>query len=256
MQSYIRLLVCLLMMGMNFAALGLPVPHKPFGHAAEFTGSRRENSEREKFTVCIDPGHSKKTVGAQGRSLHLREYQVCWQMAQKLQAALKEKGVNVVLTKDDEDANVGNDERARIANRAHADLFIRLHCDSGSDSGIATFYPAAQGTIRGKTGPSKEVIAQSRSCARAFHPALLKALHGVLHNRGIRTDAQTAVGGKLGGALEGSIYSEVPVILVEMCVLDNRKDEEFIASEDGQNRLARAMAAGAQAAVKANKIAK
>ena len=181
---------------------------------------------------------------------------MCWQMAQKLQAALEAKGVNVILTKDDQDANIGNDERARIANRAHADLFIRLHCDSGSDNGIATFYPANQGTIRGKTGPREEVIAQSRSCARAFHPALLKALHGALHNRGIRTDAQTAVGGKLGGALEGSIYSEVPVILVEMCVLDNRKDEEFIASEEGQNRLARAMAEGALAAVKANHVHK
>ncbi len=256
MPPYIRMLICLSLMGILVAAPASRSFGKSFGYRAEFRGSRRPKQGSEKFTVCIDPGHSKKTVGAQGRSLHLREYQVCWQMAQKLQAALRAKGVNVVLTKDDEDANVGNDERARIASRAHADLFIRLHCDSGSDSGIATFYPANQGTIRGKTGPSEDIIAQSRSCARAFHPALLKALHGVLHNRGIRTDAQTAVGSKLGGALEGSIYSEVPVILVEMCVLDNRKDEEFIGSEEGQNRLAQAMAAGAQAAVKANHVHK
>lgn len=211
---------------------------------------------KEQYTVCIDPGHSKQTVGATGKVLRLREYQVCWQMAQKLKADLEAKGMEAVLTKDNENANVGNDERARIANKQNADLLVRLHCDSGSDNGIATFYPATQGTIRGKTGPSEEIIALSRQCARAFHPALLKSLHGALHNRGIRTDAQTAVGAKLGGALEGSIYSEVPVILVEMCVLDNRKDEAFIGSENGQNRLAQAMAAGVQAAMKSKRAAK
>ena len=213
-------------------------------------------SLKEQYTVCIDPGHSKQTVGATGKVLHLREYQVCWQMAQKLKADLEAKNITVVLTKENEDANVGNDKRAQIANKHNADLLMRLHCDSGSDSGIATFYPATQGTIRVKTGPSEEIIAQSRTCARAFHSALLKSLHGKLHNRGIRTDAQTAVGAKLGGALEGSIYSEVPVILVEMCVLDNRKDEAFIGSEDGQKQLAQAIAAGGQAAVKANRTAK
>ena len=244
---------CLLLLCLQLAA---PAMHTLRQSADEPTNSSSEKASKGKYTICIDPGHSKQTVGASGKVLHLREYQVCWQMAGKLKAELEAKGDTVILTKDDENANVGNDERARIANRAHADLFIRLHCDLGGDNGIATFYPAAQGTIRGKMGPSEDVIAASRRCARAFHAALIRSLHGALHNRGVRTDAQTAVGGKLGGALEGSIYAEVPVILVEMCVLDNRKDEALIASEDGQNRLSSAMAAGVQAAVKMNRAAK
>ena len=202
------------------------------------------------LVICIDPGHSRKTVGAMANGL--KEYVVCWQMAKALEAALTRRGERVVLTKADQDANVSNEERALTANRADADLFIRLHCDTANDAGIATFYPAAQGRIRDKTGPSDTVIAQSRRCARAFHAALLAALaahHSPLRDRGIRTDAQTFVGGKLGGALEGSIYSTRPVILVEMCVLNAPADARFLRAKKNRALLADAMAAGVQAAV-------
>jgi len=53
--------------------------------------------------------------------------------------------------------------------------------------------------------------------------------------------------------LTGSIFSQVPVVLAEMCVLSNRKDEAFILQEKNQDQLARAMAAGVQA-VLANPI--
>ena len=206
------------------------------------------------FVICIDPGHSKKTVGAAANGL--KEYVVCWQMAIQLEAALKRRGNTVVLTKTDQEENVSNEERALAANRAEADLFIRLHCDTASDAGIATFYPATQGHIRDKTGPTKEVIMQSRRCAYAFHTALLAALaahHSPLRDRGVRTDAQTSVGGKLGGALEGSIYSTRPVILIEMCVLNAPGDARFLRAKKNQQSLAEAMAAGIQAAIEANR---
>src|SRR5437879_5119279 len=71
--------------------------------------------------VCIDPGHSKKTLGAQGK--HLVEYQICWRMAVLLREELVREGIRVVLTKKNADEHVENEERAAIANRAHADLF-------------------------------------------------------------------------------------------------------------------------------------
>ncbi len=201
--------------------------------------------------ICIDPGHSRQTVGASANNL--QEYKVCWQMAKQLESALQAEGDTVILTKRDQDENVTNEERARIANRSHADLLIRLHCDSGGDAGIATFYPATQGAIRGVRGPSDDVIAQSRRAARLFHAALIRALAArslALRDRGVRTDAQTYVGGKLGGALEGSIFSERPVLLVEMCVLDNAANANFIRDKANQAALAQAMAAGVQAAVR------
>ena len=219
--------------------------------------SRTARDTKSGFVICIDPGHSRRTVGASAN--HLKEYVVCWQMAQQLAAILRH-GYSppnvVILTKKSQEAYVSNMERAHIANKVQADLLIRLHCDSGRDAGIATFYPAVQGHIRDETGPSQEVIVQSRRCAYAFHSTLLHALQAQgspLHDRGVRTDAQTQVGGKLGGALEGSIYSERPVLLIEMCVLNAPGDARFIRSSAKRKILAQAMAAGVLAAIQANR---
>ncbi|MDE2127047.1 MAG: N-acetylmuramoyl-L-alanine amidase [Armatimonadetes bacterium] len=195
--------------------------------------------------VCIDPGHSAATVGARGR--HSAEYRVAWHIALLLRRALLHAGCSVVLTKTSAGENVSNRARARIANRAHAALFLRLHCDAGSATGAGIYYPAIAGTIRGVSGPPAYVRIESRSAASLFHHAFIAALHGALHDRGIMTDMQTQVGRRLHGALEGSIYARVPVILVEMCVLTNPHDEAFITSTDGAGKMVRALAAGALA---------
>lgn len=205
-------------------------------------------------TICIDPGHSKATVGTAGK--HTSEYQICWKMANLLQVALKQEGYTVLLTKSSAEQNVTNVERASIANRAKAALLIRLHCDADNDHGFATFYPAQKGKIRGKEGPSDVVMERSHESASRFHKASVEALQGALKDRGLRTDMQTAVGRRLGGALEGSIYSEVPVLLVEMCILQNPKDERYILSQEGQKQLVRAMVKGTLAAVPLDEKAK
>lgn len=202
-------------------------------------------------TVCIDPGHSRATVGAVGKRGGV-EYKLCWQIALKLKAELEKSGITVVVAKPNRDANIANEDRAAVANKNNAALFLRLHCDAGSEPGFATFYPAQQGIKNGVRGPSKSVIAASKRAASAFHTAVIRTLDGALKSRGIRTDKQTAIGSRQG-ALTGSIFSQVPVVLAEMCVLSNRKDEAFILQEKNQDQLARAMAAGVQA-VLANPI--
>ena len=51
-------------------------------------------------------------------------------------------------------------------------------------------------------------------------------------------------------SLDEAITTKVPVVLVELVVLTNPKDEAFVASEAGQTSLADALAAGVVAAVK------
>lgn len=197
-------------------------------------------------TICIDPGHSKATVGAHGK--HLLEYKVCWQVAQKLKGELEQQGYRVVVTKNNEDENVPNERRAEVANAAHASLFLRLHCDAGSGSGIATYYPDRQGVFKGVRGPAADIMRQSHNAAIRFQPALVKALNGELPDKGVKGDSQTNVGGKQG-ALTGSIFARVPVLLVEMCVLTNPHDERLLGSAFGQRHMAHALAAGVGAVV-------
>ena len=199
------------------------------------------------FIVCLDPGHSSETSqGTESRDHKLTELHVNWVVGQRLRALLEGEGATVVLTKTRESEVVTNRRRAEIANAAHAGLFLRLHCDSGEQSGLATYYPDRQGTRFGVTGPSPAVIASSRRAAQIFHPAVTAALAGSERDAGIKGDSQTAIGGKQG-ALTGSIFSHVPALTVEMCVLTNAHDYRFIRTPQGQNLMARALLAGVEA---------
>lgn len=204
-------------------------------------------SSEKKPVICIDPGHpSEVGVGTQGQ--RVSEIEVAWNVALKLKDLLEAKGYRVFLTKNTENELVRNRERAAVANQVRAALMIRLHCDSDAGSGTAIYYPGRQGETGGICGPSLEVVKASRTAAQKFHTAMMDTLRGVLKDRGLHTDIDTLVGSKQG-ALTGSIFSKVPVLLVEMCVLTNPEDETVLADEDGQKRMANALSAGVQMAV-------
>lgn len=210
---------------------------------------KMEDKPLQGRVICVDPGHpSEVGRGTSGRAIS--EIQVAWRVGQFLQKALEMDGARVILTKRQEGQMVRNRARAEIANAARADLMVRLHCDSDAGSGFASYYPSRAGVAAdGRRGPSAAVLTACRSVAPRFHAAFAKKMAGTpLRDRGLLTDLATAVGGKQG-ALTGSIYSEVPVVLVEMCVLTNPRDEAFVRTESGQKRLADALAAGVRAAI-------
>jgi N-acetylmuramoyl-L-alanine amidase len=198
-------------------------------------------------TICIDPGHpSENGVGTHGK--HISEVDAAWRVALALRENLQAKGYKVVMTKTARDEKVTNEMRAETANTAQADLMIRLHCDAGAKSGFASYYPGKKGRVGSVSGPSAAVISASRRAAMVFHPAVVSVLRGKLGDRGVHTEAATMIGSKQG-ALTGSIYSKVPVILVEMAVLQNPHDDLFISRREGQALLARAITAGIEAAI-------
>jgi N-acetylmuramoyl-L-alanine amidase len=205
------------------------------------------DSQLQEFRrVAIDPGHPSETaVGASGPG-GATEIQVNWAVAQKLRAILEAGGYEVILTKLAEEELVTNRHRAEIGTLHNADVMVRLHCDAGSHRGTATFYPDRQGERWGVSGPSPGVIAGSRAFAEAFHPAMIEALGSDWPDLGIKGDSKTAVGARQG-ALTGSIFSTIPVVTVEMVVITQSEEEVFIASEEGQERMARAIASGIEA---------
>ncbi len=191
-------------------------------------------------TVCIDPGHPSE-VGSGTHGKKITEIHAAWKVAILLKKELEAEGITVVMTKGNETQFVKNKDRAAIANKAKADLMVRLHCDSEAGSGFAVYIPKKQGTAQGKTGPAPSVIAKCGIAGAIFHKELTANLKGKLKDNGLLPDTATAVGGKFG-ALIGSIFSEVPVVLIEMCRLSNKKDEAFISSSAGQQAMAHSLA--------------
>ena len=91
-------------------------------------------------TVVIDAGHGGKDPGCHGHSAH--EKNVCLSMALKLGAMIKKKypTIKVIFTRST-DVFVELDERAKIANRNKADLFICIHANAAGEVvyGVETY---------------------------------------------------------------------------------------------------------------------
>jgi len=206
--------------------------------------------------VCIDPGHPSEVASGKNVQNGTSETRTNWAVATRLRDELEARGYEVVMTKESEDELVRNKDRALVANRARASLMIRLHCDASAERGFAIYYPDRQGRAKdGTKGPGPSVIEGSRRAAEALHSGLAEGLNGALEDNGVRTDFQTKVGRDQGGALTGSIFSEVPVVTIEMVVLSDDSDAEFIKTEEGQRRMAEAIAKGVERYVGPSKTA-
>lgn len=230
-------------------ALTICVPAVQVKKANQKTPAPRSKSKLEsaggRTIVCIDPGHPSEIASGKNVQNGTSEAHIDWAIASKLRDVLESKGYEVVLTKDAEDEVVRNKDRALVANRARAALMIRLHCDASEERGYALYYPDRRGRAKdGTTGPAQDVIEASRRAAESIHASMAEGLEGALNDNGVRTDNDTKVGREQGGALTGSIFSDVPVVTIEMVVLSNTQDAEFIKAEAGQQRMALAIAEG------------
>lgn len=114
--------------------------------------------------IVIDPGHQevpnteletvikgtsaekeKASSGATGVNSGAKEYELTLQYALVLREYLEGCGAKVILTRDTNDADISNIERAKIATDNKADYFIRLHADSapsGDISGVKVYVPS------------------------------------------------------------------------------------------------------------------
>lgn len=86
-------------------------------------------------TVVIDPGHGGKDSGAPGKSPSSHEKHIVLAVSKALGARIQKAypDVKVVYTRST-DVFVELNERAKIAKRNHADLFISIHCNSNQSS--------------------------------------------------------------------------------------------------------------------------
>ena len=113
----------------------------------------RGNSETEP----IGPGSSTRKIkdggGTRGVVSGLTEAELNMRVAARLRPLLERAGVRVVMTRTrTSGTSMGNIARARIANRAQAGLFLRIHADGSTDPsarGSHTLYPGAQKRLDG-----------------------------------------------------------------------------------------------------------
>jgi N-acetylmuramoyl-L-alanine amidase len=184
----------------------------------------RANAETEP----IGPGSSTLKIkdggGTSGVVTGLREAELNMRVARRLRTLLERAGIEVVMTRTTTSrTSMGNVARARIANRAGAALFLRIHADGSSDRsvrGTHTLYPAL------RRGWTDDVYTQSRRAAQVVQRHLSAALG--FPDRGLQERSD----------FTGFNWSDVPVILVEMGFMSNPTEDRLLATSAYQRRAA------------------
>ena len=111
---------------------------------------------KEKYIVCLDPGHQTKgnpaleeiapnsdkkkakvTTGTRGVVTKKYESELMLEIALKLKTSLESKGYKVIMTRTKNDVDISNKERAIFANDNKADVYIRLHADGSENKNAA-----------------------------------------------------------------------------------------------------------------------
>jgi len=184
----------------------------------------RGNSETEP----IGPGSSTRKIkdggGTRGVVSGLAEAELNMRVAARLRPLLERAGIRVVMTRTrTAGASMGNIARARIANRAGAGLFLRIHADGSTDPsarGSHTLHPAL------RSGWTDDIYAESKRAARVVQAEMVRALG--FPDRGLQERSD----------FTGFNWADVPVILVEMGFMTNRTDDRLLATAAYQLRAA------------------
>jgi N-acetylmuramoyl-L-alanine amidase len=125
--------------------LQIAIEDSDFVPDSSLTGLNRIGPDEKIDVIVIDPGHGGRDFGAIGRYKKTREKDINLEIANELAKLIrKEKQFKVIMTRN-KDKYVSLDDRAKIANDAHADLFISIHCNSSpkkSANGFQVFYLA------------------------------------------------------------------------------------------------------------------
>jgi N-acetylmuramoyl-L-alanine amidase len=185
-------------------------------------------------TEPIGPGSSTRKIkdggGTHGVASGLREADLNLKVGLRLRSLLQNAGVNVVLTRTrTSGTSMGNIARAKIANRAGAALFLRIHADGSTDPaarGTHTLYPAL------RRGWTDDVYAESKRAARIVQADLRSALG--FPDRGLQERAD----------FTGFNWADVPVILVEMGFMTNPTEDRLLATAAYQRRAALGLCRG------------
>ena len=215
--------------------------------------------------VVIDAGHGGKDPGCHGHS-KINEKDVALDIALKLGKIIEENlpDVRVIYTRKD-DRFIELWQRAAIANRNKADLFISVHCNAHTSTSLngAESYVMGIHKTNGNLAVSRreneslqlEANYQESGHYSDFDPdspeaQIILSLYQnsfLEHSIELASTLQDKVKAKgslrdLGVNQAGFVVlwkTTMPSVLVETGFLTNEKDEAYLTSEKGKNESAR-----------------
>lgn len=174
--------------------------------------------------IVIDPGHGGSQPGAVQNNVY--EKDVNLSISLKLNEVLQEKGYTTIMTRY-EDSTLGLYDRANIANKVEADLFISIHANSNNNSSITgiqvLYYP------HDKTNVKKE---ETLALARIMMDEITKGTNAP--NRGLISSPNIVVVRE----------TNMPAVLIETGFLTNLDEARLLQTEEYQNLMVESIVKG------------
>ena len=237
-----------------------PFPENRTSLAPSIPPAQHDRSQRShglKLRIVLDAGHGGWDLGTIGRE-GLLEKNLVLEVTQRLGNLLESRmGSEVVFTRKD-DNYITLEQRAELANKVQADLFISVHANYSnllSARGVETYYsnffsPPEARDIEYRESASAEGVTHAQLTgvelkdkvneSRKLAASVQRALYGTLAAQG--------TGIRDRGVKEASFVvltgTQMPSILAEISFVSSPTDEQRLQSPEYREKIAEALYKG------------
>ena len=238
-----------------FLIAAITMPHEAWSQAAPLL---------DEWVVVIDAGHGGKDPGTVG--MKVKEKDINLAVALRTGQYIKDNLPDVkVIYSRDEDSFIGLAERADVANRNKADIFISIHSNAMNDKR----FTGAETWVLGQSKDEANLqVAMKENSVITFEKDYQAKYEGydpnsvesfiifsLMQNTYLKQSTEFAsmiqdqirdrVGRKDRGVKQAGFVvlwrTTMPSVLVELGFLSNAEEEKYLLSETGQDYLASAI---------------
>ena len=214
----------------------------------------------KKYVVVIDAGHGGKDPGCIGRG-GTREKTIVLSVAKKLKKELDSIGFKTYLTRND-DTFLKLADRAEIAEKRHADLFLSLHANANPSRqtrgySVYTLSEKASDEEAQKLAETENAVDKIGVTGFSEFSKEIRVALSALQQRAVaelseeyastcaramdNADIDKLPGPSIRHAPFAVLRSTVPGALIELGHLSNANEEKLLKSDAHQNKLVRAI---------------
>ncbi|MDY2588275.1 N-acetylmuramoyl-L-alanine amidase family protein [Winogradskyella aquimaris] len=219
-------------------------------------------AQDEKFVVVLDAGHGGGDPGNMGNGF--KEKNIALKVTLEVGKELEKiKDIKVIYTRKT-DVFIELHERANIANKADADLFVSIHCNAhhSQASGTETFVLGEKNTGRNFEVAKREneVIFLEDNYEQhyeGFNPSSPESTIAIGIEQEVYVEQSIVLARKIEdnfinnakrksrGLKQASLLvirnTYMPSVLVELGFLSNNKEGPYLNSKSGQSKMAKAI---------------
>lgn len=200
-----------------------------------------DNISSNEYIIIIDPGHqskgnydveplgpgssetkSKVTSGTSGIASGLNEYELNLIVSIKLKEKLEKQGYTVFMTREENDVDISNIERAEKAYELGGDIFIRIHANGSENTSVNGMMTICQ-TANNQFIP--ELYSESYKLSKLILDEMVNYT-GANSQGVLETDNMTGIN-----------WSKIPTTIIEMGYMSNYNEDILLESDEYQNKI-------------------